>query len=485
MSSMKFSKVIIVISVIVLLFINVGCRKLVELNTPSTSTNAENIYSNDATAASVLTGVYARMSATNANLATGDITSISLFTGLTADELKLFNTNDPIFQPYYTNNLSALAETGGEFWKALYPYIFVANSVIEGLTNPNSLTPVVRQQLLGEAKFVRAFCYFYLVNLYGDIPLATTSDWKINSLLHRAPKEEVYQQIIADLLDAQNILSSDYVKSDAQTIYPMASEERVRPTKWAASALLARVYLYIGNFANAEAQATIVINNSRYFGLEPLSSVFLKNSRETIWAFQPVGDGSQANTGEGSLFILPETGPNTSDYPIYLSDNLVNSFENGDQRKSIWVDSVNAAGINYYYPFKYKVGKISASTSEYIMILRLAEQYLIRAEARAEQNNIGGAQDDLNTIRVHAGLPNTNAVDRPSLITGILHEKRVELFTEWGHRWFDLKRTNNLDELMSTTSPDKGGNWSSFKAVFPIPQVEVTSNPNLIQNTGY
>ena len=469
-----------------LIIAQISCRKLIEVDAPVTSVNAANVYTNDATAAAVLTGIYTKISDQNYDLTLPDnITGMSLFPSLSADDLALYNLSNPTLVPYYKNDLSSLTASGGVFWNGIYSIIFVANSAIEGMNNSAGLTPEVKQQLLGEAKFVRAFCYFYLVNLYGDAPLVLTSDYKINSLLPRVPKEQIYQQIIADLKDAQIYLSSNYLMSDALSAYAIGTEERVRPTKWAATALLARAYLYTGDYVNAEAQATTVISNSSLYSLSSLNNVFLKNSKEAIWQLQPVRTGTQSNTGEGALFILPATGPDAAGFPVYLSNTLINGFEAGDQRRTNWVDSVTAGGITYYYAFKYKIGMADAATAEYIMIMRLAEQYLIRAEARAQQNNISGAQSDLDEIRGRATLSPISANDKASLLMAILHERQVELFTEWGHRWFDLKRTGSIDTVMAAIAPGKGGSWSPFKALYPIPSEEKGLDPNLTQNPGY
>ena len=468
--------------VIGIAFSTTGCKKLVEVDAPVTSVNAANVYTNDATATAVLTGIYTKISDYNYDLTLVDnISGLSLFPALSADELTLYNLSNTILLLYYRNDLTSLIASGGVFWKSIYPTIFVANSAIEGLNNSTGLTPAVKQQLLGEAKFMRAFCYFYLVNLYGDVPLATSSDYKINSLLTRTSKAQVYQQIIQDLKDAQGSLSSGYVAADGVTSTP----ERVRPTKWTATALLARVYLYTGDYPNAEVQATAVINNSSTYSLTDLNDAFLMNSTEAIWQLQPVRSGEQSNTGEGALFILPSTGLDASSYPVYLSANVINSFEAGDLRKTNWVNNVTVGGTTYYYPYKYKIGKVNTGTQQYIMVMRLGEQYLIRAEARARQNNTNGAQTDLNTIRTRAGLPNTTANDNASLLAAIMHERQVELFTEWGHRWFDLKRTNTIDAVMNTVAVQKGGTWSSYKALYPIPQTEINLDQGLVQNSGY
>jgi hypothetical protein len=465
---------------IIILTINIAsCKKLVEVSAPPTSINAANVFTSDATAISVVTSLYTKISDLNYDIRNGSPTSTSLLLSLTSDELTLFNLNDPSLAPYYTNNLTSLL--ANNFWTNFYPLIFTANSTIEGLNNSNTLTTSVKQQLLGEAKFMRAFCYFYLVNIYGDIPLVLTTDYQSASQLPRAPKDQIYRQIITDLTDAQSLLSVNYLGANLLT----NTTQRIRPNKWAATALLARVYLYNNDYSDAEIQSTSIINYSSLYNLVALTDVFKMNSTETIWSLQPVRTGLQANTGEGALFILPTTGPNSSDYPVYLSNTLVSAFENGDMRKTNWVDSVKPSTIPYYYSKKYKIGKVNTNTQEYIMVFRLSEQYLIRSEARAQQNNINGAQSDLNVIRARANLAPTSASNKTSLLTAILHERQVEFFTEWGHRWFDLKRTSNIDNVMSTIAPQKGGTWNPYKALFPIPQNEIITDPNLNQNIGY
>jgi hypothetical protein len=163
---------------------------------------------------------------------------------------------------------------------------------------------------------------------------------------------------------------------------------------------------------------------------------------------------------------------------------LLNGFESGDERKNAWIKSTTINGITYNFPYKYKVRTTAAGApkAEYNMVLRLGEQYLIRAEARARQGNIPGAQSDLNAIRARAGLLNTPAGDKASLLLAIENERRVELFSEWGHRWFDLKRTGRANSILVV---EKSPNWQSTDALYPIPQNEIATNPLLTQNAGY
>jgi hypothetical protein len=468
-----------------------NCKKLVEVSPPVTNVTGASVFTTDATAISALTGIYASISSvsllgTSGSAAGVGLASLSLYPGLSADELRIrpAETNST-YKRYYQNALSTTPALSFDFWTKFYPVIYSANAAIVDLGKSTGLTPSVKAQLLGEAKFIRAFCYFYLVNLYGDAPLITGKDFEENANTARNSKAAIYDLIKNDLKEAKESLSPDFL--DGSLVKYSANAERVRPTRWAATSLLARVYLYLGLWADAETQATEVINNNSTFSLVPISSAFLKNNNEAIWQLQPVTTGW--NTWEARMFVLPSTGPNTSQYPFYLNSLLVNSFEANDQRKTSWIRSVTVSGTTYYYPYKYKSATLNAPVTEYSTVIRLAEQYLIRAEARAQQGNLGGAISDIDVIRQRAGLPliaNTNpGISQSALLAAILHEKQVELFTEWGHRWLDLKRSGTIDAVMSTVTPLKGGTWEATDQLYPISLIELQRNPLLIQNPGY
>jgi starch-binding outer membrane protein, SusD/RagB family len=474
-------KVVAIIFFIQMLF-GWGCKKLVDIESPPTRITGENIYQNDLTATAALTSLYAGISLSSFS-GTSEFGNVGKLTSLSADELWLWNgINSSVLQAYYTNNLTETSSvsSGSQLWNICYNQLYVCNSAIEGIISSTTLTPAIKQQLLGEAKFMRAFFYFYLTNLYGDIPLILSTDYTTNRLLSRSSMSSVYEQIISDLKDAQGLLSSQYL--DISLI--KSTTEKVRPTKFAATALLARTYLYSGDWANAETQATTIISNTNIYDTVPLNSVFLKNSKEAIWQLQPVN--TNWNTEEARAYIIPVTGfgPNN---PYSISSLLLNSFETGDQRRNNgnWVKSINLSGSTYYYPYKYKSATNGASVTEYWTIFRLGEQYLIRAEARAQLNKISECLNDLNVIRKRAGLPNANSSDKTSLLNLIYHERQVELFTEWGLRWFDLKRTQNINDVMSVVTPSKGGSWESTDQLYPIPFYDLQRNPNLTQNLGY
>lgn len=467
-----------------------GCAKMLEVDKPVNKIDESTVYTTDATAIAVLTDLYVSMS--TSAFENGDYIGLTAFTGLSGDELLMYSTMGHLsgLRTHYMNNLSAdnFSSRGNTpaFWGASYNAIYATNAAIEGLNATSSLTPAVKEQLLGEALFMRAFRHFLLVNVFGDIPLVLTTNYKVNSTQPRTPKEQVFRQIIADLKEAQSLLSVNYLGSNLQS----SSQERVRPNRWAATALLAKVYLYAGDNPNAEAEATKVIEHTTLFNVAgvPLSRLFLKNSQETIWALQPVYGGYNANTTEGRYFkltVFPE-----SEWMVTLSPHIAEEFEPGDERRTEWVGSLVLGGKTYYFPLKYKAGFENVENREYSIQLRIGEQYLIRAEARARQNQITGANSaasDLDFIRSRAGLPATTASNEPQMLEAILTERRSELFTEGGNRWFDLQRFGKIDEVMEEVAPEKGGVWASYKALAPIPLDEMNRNPSMRghQNTGY
>jgi starch-binding outer membrane protein, SusD/RagB family len=493
----------IALSILLAIFGISGCEKFVEVPPPPGQITENTLFKSDASAISVLTNLFDGLNASP--FQGGQLNgSISLFAGLAADEYTLNDgINDAHYNGYYYNALgqNGVLVAGAEHWALLYNLVFRCNAAIEGLNASNRLTPIIKQQLLGESKFMRAFFYFYLVNMFGDVPLALTTDPDVNTLLARSPKALVYDQIKKDLKEAEELLSDNFLSASLLT----TTSERVRPTKWAAAALLARTYLYTGEWANAELESSLVINNTVLFSLPAsLNNVFIKNSRESIWQIQPTE--VIYNTLDARVLISPSTGPvpGSLDNPVRLSNYLKNSFEPGDKRAVYgnWIDTtiyLTPGSIldTIAYPFKYKVylpntninnNTGTANMTEYFMVLRLAEQYLIRAEARAQQGNTAGAQSDLNAIRNRAGLSNTTASAQPALLTVILKERQVELFSEWGHRWFDLKRTATIDAVMATVTPIKSKGttqWQSHQKLYPIPRGELQKAPNLTQNVGY
>ena len=459
-----------------------GCRKFIQVAPPTTMLSNTFVFSNNSTASAALSGVYVTMEGTNS--IGGGVNGISELLGLSADEFNLYPGANALLNQIYSN--AQISSNPTTVWFDLYKVIFQANSVITGAQGSGGITTAYKQQLIGEAEFIRAFCNFYLVDIYGNVPIVTSTNFAVNQTLGQSPSSAVYTLIVADLKDAQARLGANYLNGSGNV-----SNERVRPNSAAAGALLARVYLYMHEYDSADQEATLVLNNPAYKlyqNIAGLDSVFLTNSHEAIWQLElPASDLN--NTLDGRAFLngllSHSKGPTTSN-PYTLSNSFMSSFEPNDLRRISWTDSIKkSATLTYYFPYKYKLTSTGNPPAEYPTLLRLAEQYLIRAEARVYEGNLPGAAADVNVVRARAGLPATAATTQSALLGAIAHERRMELFTEYGHRWMDLRRTGIVDSVMTIITPTKGGSWVSSDSLYPIPLSEVQTDPNLKQNNGY
>lgn len=480
---------IIKIYIVFVLAATTGCSKFVELDPPKNSISDKTAYTTNATATSVVTGILYNM-VVNTDFVHG-VSGVGLLTGIGSDEMKYYLATQGTLE-FAKNSLLADNSYVLGIWSRCYKLIYAINAAIEGVTASETISGPVKNQLIGEALFLRAFCYFYLVNLYGDVPVPTTTDYKLNITLTRKPVQEVYQQIIQDLKEAQLLLKNEYL-SATNTV----TTDRVRPNKFAATALLARVYLYAGDWVNAEASATEVINQAGTYKMDKdLSKTFLVGSQEAIWQLGLAANGSGINTWEGNIYII-RTSPVTGYPGLSLSESQMNVLS-GDKRQASWTDVFTAGGTGYPYAFKYKVyqAAINSATTEHTMVLRLAEQYLIRAEARAMQGRITGTDGgvaDINVVRLRSDQSAVSANILPEFMLALEKERRLELFTEMGHRWFDIKRwkgfsNSNItraDEIMPAIATAKGGVWKPEYKLWPIPASELNVNVYLTPNPGY
>jgi hypothetical protein len=470
-----------IIITIMLAFGVSSCEKALDPGPSKTLLNNANVYTSDGAAQSVLSGLYMRMASTTTFY--NGSADLSLMLGLSADELISPSTSNLANGTAFANAYTSINAPG--FFAEFYREIFVCNLAIKGLINSNTLTATVKQQLLAELKFIRAFNYFYATNLYGNVPLTLTDDPAFNNVIARSSQADVYAQILKDLSEAQaDLPDGRYVNGAGATV-----TDRVRPNKQVATAMLARVYLYLQDWKNAEVQASAVIASSNYI-LEPtLNNVFLKASKEAIWQLQSVST-TYTNTVDG-FYLIPTSNSFVTSGQLPLSNNVTGSFETGDKRFANWVGQYQLTATTpatvYNYAYKYKVSSINGTTpvTEYPMVMRLAELYLIRAEAKARQSNLTGAESDLFAIRTRAGLGHIVVTDQPAMLAAIEKERKTELFAEWGHRWFDLKRTGRLTTVMSVVTPTKGGVWADYKQLFPITANDIANDPNLTQTPGY
>lgn len=463
---MKYNilKYLMINMIIAMLFFTSSCKKFVQIGAPPTSVSTSTAFKNDATALSAILGLYGgSFMAASGSIENSFMGAITVLGGASADDI--YYSAGTYLDVFKDNALTSDNGYVSNLWTFGYTELYNINSAIEGLNSSTGVSATTKSQLLGESYFLRAFTNFYLTNYFGAIPINTTTNVSLNASLGRTPRNVVYDSVIADLKQAVNLLTDDY-----------PSALRARVNKDAAEAMMAKVYLYQKDYQDAETYATTVINNSTY-RLVPLDSTFLNSSSEVIWQIYTYYGYSQF----GLTFIPagPGTVPN---YVLYPS--LVNSFESADNRKAKWLVPDTIGNQVYYYPYKYKI-RTSTGGNEYCVVLRLAELYLIRAEARANLNKItgtGSASEDLNMIRTRAGLSNTTAATQNAMLSAIASERAHELFSEYANRWFDLIRTGAADSVLA---PLKSG-WASTDTLYPVPAAQIQINPALApQNPGY
>lgn len=439
-----------------------SCDEFTEVDLPQSQLTGESVFQNVTTAKAALADIYASMR--NGGVVAGTQFGGTPLMANYSDDLVFYGGN-PDIEQFNKHTMQASNLFLSILWDNTYTTMYAVNALLEGVRNSTAITGEDRDRLIGEALFIRAFLNFYLVNMFGDIPYVTTTNHEVNSQIGRTPQAEVWLSITNDLLQAKDLLPDSY-----------PTTERVRPNKATVQALLARVYLYNANYAQAEAYASEVLSNQLYTWEIDAANAFLKDSPAIILSLQSGAAG--LNTQDARSFIFSFGPPSKP----AMSDELRNAFEPGDVRRTLWVRTITNGTDNWYQAYKYKKTTPTTPSQEYTILFGMAEQYLIRAEARAMQGNTMGAQQDLNVIRTRAGLPDTDADTPQDLMAAILRERRIELFTEQSHRWFDLKRSGTAGEVLSPIKPG----WQNTDLLLPIPEKEILLNPNLLpQNPGY
>lgn len=465
MSTLKNRFCLISTLAIMLMLSLAGCDKLIETPVPNNVLISTSIFTDSITAQSAVNGMYRKFYQNNGSSYFDS--NIQLDPARLADETYAVASASDNFT---TNTLTSADTYVETLWVNAYNVIYSANSIIEGATESKTLSGSFKKQIISEALFMRSLCYFYLVNYFGDVPLVLTTDVTVTGSLPREASAIVYERITADLITARDNLSATYSWSQG---------DRTRANTWAASALLARAYLYQGKWVGAETEATRVIDQTSLFHLVPdPNDAFLANSSESILSLYADYNGFPYQNLANYI-----TGTSLPTYAIRTE--LLNAFEPGDARATKWIGTATFNGVVYKFPYKYKT--ITNVHTEFQICLRLSEQFLVRAEARAQQANIGGAVADLNTVRARARNTSTDLPDYPSTLplgdclNKIAHERQVELFVEWGDRWLNLKRTNTATTVLGAEKPT----WKPTAVLYPIPQSARLSNPKLTQNPGY
>jgi len=369
----------------------------------------------------------------------------------------------------------------GSMWNSMYSTINRANTVIAAIPSIADQS-VVKDNVIAEARILRANVYFDLIRYWGGsktgfnqaggvgVPLVLTPTLVEADAAPRvrATEATVLGQVITDLDFAIGI--STFANKNVTG----------RVGKDYAKALRARVALYMGDYATAQTYATELITSTRYAltaGADYKNIWALKNTSESLWEIQY--EPTNANSIAFFYYTTATGGRNE----IATATGLNTAHEAGDLRQSVNATATGGTASNLK---TLKFTRV-ATGDDNVVMFRLSELYLIRAEARAQiGTDLVGALSDVNVVRARAGLAVSAAATTADLMTAILKERRIELAHE-GHRFFDLKRTNSLATTLGAASFGVVGLIDNgFRALWPIPQREVLTSGGIIaQNTGY
>lgn len=362
----------------------------------------------------------------------------------------IFTGTFPTRFEFATLNVFPSNTTYAAVFSDFYDAINVANSLIDLLPQVDdpSITPEILNDFLGQARMARALMYHYLVSYHGDVPLILEPTVDVGEKLNVpvTPAAQVWDQIIEDLTFAENNITET---------------GQGRFTSQAASALLARVYLYLEDWSNALAKAETVLGN----GFDLTQFPYLED--EIMYIRFTTADGNVLNFYYGPS----ELGGR---HDVEPSAKLLAAYEEGDLRRDQSVDdSFERATVPFCVKYDDFAAGISGTGTDPVFLFRYAEQLLIAAEAAAELGQFDVASDYFNQVRARAGLPELT-LTADNYLDRILQERLVELALEGPHRWLDLRRTGRALQEIEGYQPCND-DW-------PIPQRDIDRNPNLTQN---
>ena len=431
-----------------------GCEGPLDVD-PTASVDAGDALTNARALSAAVNGMYDRFQSDNLYAR-----QIVVYPEMYADNLTFsgtFSTDREVF----TRTITAFGGVPLGPWQSSYAGINQANEVLVAIPNVSDVTQANAQRFRGEALFVRALHHFNLVRYFGGVIIMTepvrTVDEAEAAGKARSSQAEVYAFIEADLTEAISLLPE--------------TRNPARATRDGARALLARAYLEQGKYPQARDAATAVINSAAGFQIVPdYSSLWVqKNTVESIFEIQFTITDSNAL----AYWFYPARGGLGGRWGFNPSASFRGAVEPGDERYDFMVGFEPSSGR--YYTNKYF--RVDGGDDN-IIVLRLSEMYLIRAEANAMLGAAAATvRADIDVVRERAGLDPlpTTVTSQADLISAVLQERRVEFFSE-GHRFFDLRRTGRAESVLG---------MAPFRLLWPIPEPEMDVNPNIQQNPGY
>lgn len=399
--------------------------------------------------------------------------------------------------PYQDIGAHQIPSTNGvveDGWYHNYQGIQAVNTLLNRMQDIEFTDQQRRNQLEGEAKFLRALMYFNLVRVYGDVPLVLTETSSVEEGYEqgRTPTEQVYEQIIQDLSDAD---------TEGYLPWEHADADKGRATKGAAKALFGKVYLTLHDFQQAANYLGEVIDANVYDLLENYEDVFdidNANHAESVFEVQ-FKKGTGQDLGSNFFHVMSPftagsliTGVGSGSGFGQPSEDMITSYEENDLRKDVSLQEGFTNEDGEFIPEPWISKYIDPSpfaqgdNDNNFPVIRYADVLLMYAEAL---NELGYEPDGdafmyLNLVRNRASLDdlsNQEVPDQQSFRLAIEEERRHELAFE-GHRWFDLVRTGRLLPVMNS----KGYDLEEYQRLFPVPQSQIDVNPDLItQNEGH
>ena len=377
---------------------------------------------------------------------------------LSGDNIQWTGSQSQI-QEFINHRVNAENSTISAVWSGIYSTLNRINHVIEKVPNVQDaqLTPALKNKIIGEAYFLRALAYFDLARVWGGAPIVTkpTAIPSDNQGIERSSQEQVYAQVLADLNAAEPLLP--------------ATTDRFRATQKTVWALKSRYYLYQKDYAKAEEYATKVITDAANYQLvKPYNAFFANDARGTTESVFEIFYSVNETNGHRTQWQPQEKGGTRQWAPNDALVALVNDPETGGNRSTLVAkDNQGRWYGNMYY---------RSPATDPTFVIRIAELYLIRAEARAHTGTLAGALADLNAIRERAGIAKSTASTADQLLLAIENERRIEFALE-PHRWFDLVRTGRAATVLNVTDPNR--------LLLPVPAEQLLIYKALKQNPGY
>lgn len=488
----------IVFSLLLAGFLFTACEDGLD-DTPISQSIKDNAYTSGDQIEAALTGVYESFQGNDYY-----VWDHILFSDVRSDNHYAGGDNPEVFQIDAINIETANSRVFNA-WAAIYNAIAKANVVLEQAPGVSQqITEERREQIMGEAYFLRAYHYYTLARLFGGVPIITAPVNSADPSVTRQPRntaEEVYAQIITDLETAASMLPDTYGDDP--------STNKARATKGAAYALLAKAYAQKPNpdYGQVISYANMVLTSPAGYDLMGSYAELFDgshyNNMESILEIQYLG-GNEGSWGP-QMHLPPSVSGDTWRKFVTPSHDLVDAFDSeGDEiRKNAailfeevsWVDEYwgNATGSSIPFAYKWK-NAMGWASSDHVYLLRLADIILLKAEAHNALGDIAAAATEVNKVRERVSLPDLTTEQMASAAVMkqvILKERRLELAQE-AHRWDDLVRNgvvvdvmNNVEDIDLRDGQPVNYNMQAFEAYLPIPQQEINRNPNLVQNEGY